>query len=113
MNKMSFILKYFVYYLNAMTRHGVHPPFLYHLVTEVINDKKKHNEYEIAETYRKTLLKDNTQIYCEDFGTGASENRKISAIAKHSAISPKYAKLLFRLMKDFKPETIVELGTSL
>ncbi len=113
MNKLKFLLKYFIYYLKAKSKHGVHPPFLYHLVTQVINDKKKYNEYTIAETYRSNLLNNNTEIYCEDFGTGISGNRKISAIAMHSAKSAKYAQLMFRLIKEMNPNTILELGTSL
>ena len=113
MNKIKFILKYISYYLKAKTKHGVHPPFLYHLVTEVINDKKNYASYKNAEAYRASLLKNKQEIYCEDFGTGTSENRKIAKIAKHSAKSPKYAQLLYRLVKELKPANILELGTSL
>ena len=113
MNKLWFLLRYLNYYIKAKTMHGVHPPFLFHLVTDVINNNKKHSEYHIAESLRTTLLNNNKEIYCEDFGTGVSSIRTISSIAKNSAKPPRYAQLLFRLVKELKPDTIIELGTSL
>ncbi len=113
MNKLRFLFRYLNYYIKAKTKHGVHPPFLFHLVTDVINNDKKHSEYHIAESLRTTLLNNTKEIYCEDFGTGVSSTRSISSIAKRSTKSPKYAQLLFRLVKELKPDTIVELGTSL
>ena len=113
MNKLKFLLRYLNYYIKVKTKHGVHPPFLFHLVTDVINNNKNHSEYTIAESLRKTLLNNTKEIYCEDFGTGVSSTRSIASIAKRSAKSPKYAQLLFRLVKELKPDTIIELGTSL
>lgn len=55
MNKLWFLLRYLNYYIKAKTKHGVHPPFLFHLVTDVINNDKKHSEYHIAESLRTTL----------------------------------------------------------
>ena len=56
-------------------------------------------------------------ISITDFGAGssinASKKRAVASIAKHSLKPAKYAQLLFRLVRHFKPEIIVELGTSL
>jgi predicted O-methyltransferase YrrM len=46
-------------------------------------------------------------------GTGRSGKRTISEIAERSLKSEKYGQLLFRLVNHFKPNTILELGTSL
>ncbi len=113
MNKLRFLLRYLNYYIKAKTKHGVHPPYLFHLVTDVVNNNKNHSEYTIAESLRTTLLNNTKEIYCEDFGTGISSTRSIASIAKRSAKSTKYAQLLFRIVKELKPSTIIELGTSL
>ena len=66
---------------------------------------------------RKQLLHDNTIIEVEDFGAGSAvipfKERKINAIAKSSLKNKKFAQLLFRIVKYYKPEIIIELGTSL
>lgn len=112
-------LKYLRYYLVASNGkgHGMHSPFIFHFITKVLSDKKHYKEYEVAENHRKKLLKDQTILVVEDFGAGSSINktnkRTIASIAKNAAKSPKYGQLLFRIVKEYKPETIIELGTSL
>ena len=52
-----------------------------------------------------------------DYGAGstinASRQRSVGDIARHSAKSPRLGALLFRLVQHVKPNTILELGTSL
>ena len=42
-----------------------------------------------------------------------SNVRRIKDIAKYSAINKKFGEMMFRLVDYFKPQTILELGTSL
>ncbi|OWP82829.1 methyltransferase, partial [Flavobacterium davisii] len=74
-------------------------------------------EYSILKEYRKNLLQNHKTIEVTDFGAGSrvfrSNKRPISAIAKNAGISPKRAELLFRVVRYFQPETILEIGTSL
>jgi predicted O-methyltransferase YrrM len=53
----------------------------------------------------------------KDFGAGSSvhktNKRSISSIAVNSVKSKKYGQLLFRMVKYYKPQHILELGTSL
>ena len=52
----------------------------------------------------------------EDQGAGSStikrSERSVSEIARASLKSAKYAQLLFRIVKQYRPGTIIELGTS-
>jgi predicted O-methyltransferase YrrM len=111
--------KYLNYYLTASNSkgHGTHSPFIFHFITKVLNDKKKHNEYEMAERVRKEMLRDETVLTLEDFGAGSSVNKKnqrtVAVIAKNSAKPKKFGQLLFRMIKEYQPQTILELGTSL
>ncbi len=93
--------------------HGIHSPFLFRLVENVVYDKHPFYAFEKIEKRRKELLKSNEIIFQEDFGTGKSSSKKISHIAKTSLKRKYWAQLLFRLVHCTKPKEIIELGTSL
>lgn len=114
---MSHILKsYLSFFFNAKNEHGVHSPFVYELITKCFYDSTIYPEYDLLDTYRKTLLRNNNYIEVTDFGAGSrvfkSNHRKISAIAKNAGITPKNGKLLTRLVRYLKPHQILEIGTS-
>lgn len=101
----------------AKNRHGIHSPFVYQLLDEVVYDKTNYREYETVESIRKNLLNRTDEIEITDLGAGSTVNssnrRKVADIAKNSAKGGKWGELLFRLAKHFQPETMIELGTSL
>ncbi|KXN98683.1 methyltransferase [Aequorivita aquimaris] len=101
----------------SKNRHGVHSPFVYDLVTKCFNDKKIYPEYEILKSHRKALRSDSSMVEMKDFGQGSrvfkGNARKVSAVVKNAGMKKKRQKLLFRLSKYFKSETVLELGTSL
>lgn len=110
--------KYAWYYLNAKTKHGVHSPFVYDLVTQVLEDKTEYPEYAAIEKLRMSLLNNKLVTEVEDFGAGAAERgatyeRKVSEIAAKAAKPAKWGKLLYRLCRYFQPKHMLELGTSL
>ncbi len=117
-SSFQLVKKFIKYYFNAKNGkgHGIHSPFVFEFVKNVLNDKKKYDCYEKIEPLRKQLLNDNTIIAVEDFGAGSAvipfNDRKISAIAASSLKKKKFAQLLFRIVKYYQPKTIVELGTS-
>ncbi|MGB8192082.1 MAG: class I SAM-dependent methyltransferase [Chitinophagaceae bacterium] len=117
----NFILakKYLHYYLTASNGkgHGIHSPFIFQFVQQVLNDHKKYYAYNEIEAVRKQMLKDPSLIDVEDKGAGStatkSKTRSISQIA-HTALKPKkYAQLLFRMVNYYQSNHIIELGTSL
>lgn len=118
-SKFQLANKYFRYYISASNGkgHGIHSPFIFHFIDKVLNDKQYYPEYDRVEALRKKLLNDETVLTIEDFGAGSFSNKKnhrtVSAIAKNSAKPKKFGQLLFRMVKEYQPETILELGTSL
>jgi predicted O-methyltransferase YrrM len=110
--------KYLHYYFTASNGkgHGIHSPFVFDFVKQVLNDSQNYPPYQSIEKIRKQLLTDSTAIEVEDFGAGSSviksNKRVIAAIAASSLKPKKFAQLLYRIVKYYKPETIVELGTS-
>ena len=95
----------------------MHSPFVFEFIIKVLNDKTVYPEYEKVEALRARLLNDHTVLDVDDLGAGSSvlkkNRRSISSIAKNAAKPKKYGQLLFRMVKYYQPETIVELGTSL
>ena len=106
------------YYLTASNGkgHGIHSPFVFDFIKNVLNDKQSYPAYQPIESLRKKLLADSTVIDVEDFGAGSTviktNKRVVAAIAASSLKPKKYAQLLYRMVKYYKPATIVELGTS-
>ncbi len=111
--------KYFKYYVHAASGkgHGTHSPFVYEFITKVMNDFTKHYDYEKVEGLRKQLLENKTEITIQDFGAGSakthSNHRSIASIAKNAAKPKKFGQLLYRMIKFYRFQNILELGTSL
>jgi predicted O-methyltransferase YrrM len=90
---------------------------VFDLVTKCFYDKTNYPEYEVLKNYRNSLLNNKNTIEVTDFGAGSrvfkSNTREIGAIAKNAGISIQNAELLFRIVRYFKPNSILEIGTSL
>jgi len=117
-NRFQLGKKYLRYYLTASNGkgHGVHSPFVFSFIRDVLNDEKPYPCYSAIEEKRKELLNNNTVIEVTDFGAGSSviktNKRVVKDIASSSLKPKKYAQLLFRMAQYYKPKTILELGTS-
>lgn len=117
--KIKLAVKYLRYFLTARNGkgHGIHSPFVFDFITNVLNDKRKYYAYEQVEDMRKELLRDTHVIEVEDMGAGSTvsktKKRRISDIARFAAKPKKYGQLLFRIVNYYQPSTIIELGTSL
>ena len=117
-SKFHLTKKYLHYYLTASNGkgHGIHSPFVFSFIKNVLRDKKKYDWYHIIETGRQKLLKQSAAIEVEDFGAGSAiiktNKRVVADMAKSSLKSVKYAQLLYRIVNYYKPQVILELGTS-
>lgn len=118
-SKWQLAQKYLSYYFSSSNGkgHGTHSPFIFHFITQVLNDKQHYPEYEKIEKLRKQLQNDNTVLQVEDFGAGSSvsktNRRTVATIAKNATKPKKYGQLLFRMVREYQPGIILELGTSL
>ena len=111
--------KYLRYYFTAANGkgHGIHSPFVFNLVTQVLNDKTNYPHYKQIEQQRSLLLGNESIIEVDDFGAGSvkglKKQRVVQQIAASSLKPRKYAQLLYRLVKYFDSKEVLELGTSL
>ncbi len=117
-NHFQLAKKYLRYYFTASNGkgHGVHSPYVFDFIKNVLRDKKIYDCYTEIENQRKKLKADNDLIEVEDFGAGSSvirENKRfVKDIANSSLKPPKYAWLLFRIVQYYQPANLIELGTS-
>lgn len=110
------IRSYLGHLVNARNRHGVHSPFVYDLISEVLRPRDAMAEFNAIENLREELLRSDQSIRVNDLGAGSrvfdQPTRRVSDIARSALKAPKHAAMLFRLARYFRPTTVLELGTS-
>ena len=110
---------FFHFILTARHRkgRGIHSPYAYTLVADVSCDRSFYKEYDLFTQLRDQLKNTDLEIEVENYGSPSKKFkkglRKVSELAKISSIDEKHGKLLFRLVKFYKPKFILELGTSI
>lgn len=111
--------KYLQYYINAANGkgHGIHSPFVFDFIQNVLNDRQQYPAYKQVENLRALLLQDKKVLEVEDLGAGSAldnkKRRSVASIARHAGKPKKWAQLLFRVVRHYSPMNIVELGSSL
>ncbi len=117
--KSSIILKYLQHRLTSRYRngYGVHSPYLYALVRNVIfNRAYMQVPEEVLLSHRK-LWRDPVAIEVDDRGAGSritrGTRRTIGFMVKHSSVTEKQGALLYRLCRWYQPATVLEFGTGL
>jgi predicted O-methyltransferase YrrM len=112
-------VKYLRYYFTALNGkgHGMHSPFIFQFILNVLNNKSNFIPPPEVETMRQQLLRDSRQLQIEDLGAGsrvnANKTRTVRQLARTAVKSFEYSQLLYRLVSYYQPKNIVELGTSL
>lgn len=112
-------LRYIAYYFRAGNGkgHGIHSPFVYAFIREVLIDRRRYYAYERVENLRASLLRDKSELEVTDLGAGSGKNsattRRVASITRHAAKPAKLGRLLFRVVNYFQPAVMVELGTSM
>lgn len=117
MNILHPIYHFFRYKCLAVNEHGVHSPFVFRLVNNVLYNDVAFYAYERVEAVRAAMKTSGEQLNCVDLGagskTGARTVRKVRSLAKYSVKPAKYAQLLFRLANYFETKKMLEIGSSL
>jgi len=100
--------------------HGIHSPYQFEFVQEVIFNIRKVQVPEKVRQVHRVMRKDCSLIPTErvaGFGAGSGaevgETRTISSFVRKSSVSRKYGALLYRITRWFQPDVILETGTGL
>jgi predicted O-methyltransferase YrrM len=110
-------VRYLRHFLKSLDEHSLQAPFIFDLYSNIIKEEKKYYIFDEIETLRSNLLNDERTLEVRDFGAGSRiskvKKKSIKEIAQISLSSRKVSRLLFRLVNYYKPDSIIELGTSL
>lgn len=94
--------------------YGVHSPFVYNLITKVIEEPCPYYSFYDIELVRRQLIYRDTLIsYPDRRQKGKLRSRTIGQIVEREGIKAKHGALLFRLANYFKSKQILQLGTSM
>jgi len=105
MLKLSLAISFLKHWSKAKTRHGVHSPFVYRLLDNVIYDFRAKTVYQEIEQLRNDLEQDKRWKRSIEAGSALY-------VAKKDLEPARIAQLLHRLIADLKPGTIIVLGDS-
>ncbi len=93
---------------------GVHPPFAYVFIRDVVFGDRI-PDLERIEELRQSLLAERKVLHVEDPGAGsrrfAGGNRSIRRLVRHTAVDEKKGQLLARIVRYLGVPVILELGT--
>ena len=91
--------------------HGVHSPFVYNLISKVINERGRfYCQDEIESTREKVLSFKQIIRLRKKENPEEFRNVTVGKVVKKAAISPRAGALLLRLTNYFKPKTILQIG---
>lgn len=113
----SIFFSYVSYLSKAKTKYSIHSPFVFDFITQCLEKNVDDNLIQQFKYYQKQFASDDRIIEVKDFGAGSkvfkSNKRTVKDIAKVAGMQFKKARLLLKIIRYFKPENILEIGTSL
>ncbi|TLX75259.1 class I SAM-dependent methyltransferase [Labilibacter sediminis] len=110
---------YLKYLCKAKYRRGhrIHPPFAFDLVRYLFYEKHQYYHFDIINDIRNDLSQSKSKLLVTDLGAGSKKfkgrKRSVRHLIKYNATPQKQGELISRLVVNFKPDNIIELGTSL
>ncbi|MDR2231711.1 MAG: hypothetical protein LBE56_01155 [Tannerella sp.] len=96
-------------YRNCFYRkgYGIHSPFVFDLITDVIEEDSAFYAYHTFSMIREQLLEDDRIIHCK------GRKLKVRKALQQYVISQPEGEFLFRLANYLKPESILAIGSSM
>jgi predicted O-methyltransferase YrrM len=117
-NYLRKVNRYLSYRLRRKGKHSIHSPFVYDFVVNIVRDRKVYDAFKTFKHARKRNFTNKNVIETVDFGAAAGKKKfltyriAVNKLAKKRSSGKKEAVLLYKVVKFFKPSTMLELGTS-
>jgi len=99
--------RYLQYYWSALTKYKIHSPFVFDFVNTIFEDGRYYHFMGVIENYRRNLMGSGDTI------TTSEGAKTVNHLVKTKAINHRIGALLFKTVHEYKPDTILELGTNL
>jgi predicted O-methyltransferase YrrM len=106
----------FLFFISATTIYKIHPPFAFRLVQRILENDSNYYSFDIIESYRNKLLKSKENIQKIEHGEGFTQKgpkpeRSIADLAKIDSSTSLKGQILFKLVNELEPKSILEFGT--
>lgn len=101
------------YFIQAKHRRGfgIHSPSTFRLVTQVVEERLPYYYFPFIERIRHRFNMDDVELFLNQKGEILKKSKL--SLAKCGALKKSYDQILFRLVNYYKPQVIIELGTTL
>ncbi len=113
------VVGYLKHAVKAQSKYHIHSPFVYGFYQNVLKDDHVYSQYRVVNRLRKELMTVGRFIKRKDLGARCKDYPcdqrfvRVKDIIHHSSVNRKKGEFLFRLIRQYKPLSILELGTSL
>ena len=105
------------FYWNSKTKYSLHSPFVFDFFNSVMNLRADDPMISKIENERNLFLNDKSEIPFVEYGAGSrvknGNTRVVANVAKSSLSGEWQCRLMYNLIKRYKPNNILEIGTSL
>ena len=112
------VVGYLKHAVRAQSKYNIHSPFVFGFYQNVLKDEHTYVQYRVVNRLRKELETLGRFIKRKDLGARCKDYPcdqrfvRVKDIVHHSSVNRKKGEFLFRLIHEYKPLSILELGTS-
>ena len=116
--QLKSLFQYLLHLVRVRSKYRIHSPFVYDFFKYILDDQTQYPDYESIEKIRKDLLLRARFIKRVDLGARSiafpysQRFVRVRDIARKSSVSPKKGQFLYKLVKHYKPRTVIEIGTA-
>jgi len=114
---LRWMYKYLLFFRKAQTANDLHQPLVYAFTRAVLEDKRVFYAFLQIRALRRRLLQQQDLLAINDLGAGSrvrtAGRKSVRELIRYNALPEKEGIQLFRMVQFFKPQSVLELGTSL
>ena len=112
------LIAYIKHRVRLQSKYHIHSPFVYDFYANVLQNGQNNIQYRVVNRLRRELEAVSRYIKRKDMGArnrdfpGDQRFVRVKDIVHRACVNRKKGEFLFRFIRQYKPSTILELGTS-